>query len=61
MDPVTLTLLTRGLIALALAVGGVAALRYGFVLFRDGHGTGRSAASIKFGKLMSASANLALT
>jgi hypothetical protein len=57
MNSAMITVIIHGVLAFCLAVGGWLALRYGFVLFREGHGTGRSGASIAFGKLFKASAN----
>ena len=57
MNSAMLTVIVHGLLAIGLVIGGILALRYGFVLFREGPGTGRSAATISFGRAFKATAN----
>ncbi|CAN7780881.1 hypothetical protein LJR296_007994 [Cupriavidus necator] len=51
MDPVILTVLFKGLGMLLVIIGGVAALRYGFHLYKDGAGTGPGDIAFELGRI----------
>ncbi|WP_157640016.1 hypothetical protein [Burkholderia ubonensis] len=51
MDPVILTVLIKGLGMLLVIAGGVAAIRYGFHLFKDGAGGGPGEIAIDLGRV----------
>lgn len=51
MDPITLTVVFKGLGMLLVIAGGIWIARYGFHLYKDGAGHGRDQAAFELGKL----------
>lgn len=51
MDPITLTVVFKGLGMLLVITGGIWIARYGFHLYKDGAGHGRDQAAFEFGEL----------